>query len=155
VVGNGQSPDGFKRPESVLVVVHVAARRFLMLRRIVPAGFWQSVTGSLRWDESDPVTAAWRELREETGLDHAGTLHDWGETRTFRIDPRWRGNFPPGTLHNREHLYSLELQAERDIRINPAEHDRWCWCDAGDALERAASWTNRAGIRRVLGERAP
>ncbi|MCG6872249.1 MAG: dihydroneopterin triphosphate diphosphatase [Gammaproteobacteria bacterium] len=140
----------FKRPESVLVVVHVEAKRFLLLRRIVPAGFWQSVTGSLRWDEQDPEVAAWRELREETGLDGVGVLRDWQQTREFAIDPRWRGKFPPGTTHNIEHCFSLELPAEREIFINPREHDRWRWVGADAALGQVASWTNREGIRSVI-----
>ena len=36
----------FKRPESVLVVVHAAAGRVLMLERTSPPRFWQSVTGA-------------------------------------------------------------------------------------------------------------
>ena len=69
----------FKRPESVLVVVHTGDGRFLMLRRRAPAGFWQSVTGSLRWDEHDPAVAARRELREETGLEAGPELRDWAQ----------------------------------------------------------------------------
>ena len=57
----------YKRPESVLVVVYTATGKVLLLR-VQPPYFWQSVTGSLRWGEREPRAAAARELREETGL---------------------------------------------------------------------------------------
>ena len=42
----------FKRPESVLVVIYTRSRECLLLERTQPSGFWQSVTGSLRWGET-------------------------------------------------------------------------------------------------------
>ena len=63
-------PEGraaYKRPESVLVVVLTWPGEFLLLRRSEPAGFWQSVTGSLEAGEGARLAAV-RELREETGL---------------------------------------------------------------------------------------
>ncbi len=56
----------WKRPESVLVVVHTADQ-VLLLERVRPAGFWQSVTGSLEAGET-ASQAAIRELGEETGF---------------------------------------------------------------------------------------
>ncbi|MDE2090244.1 MAG: NUDIX domain-containing protein, partial [Gammaproteobacteria bacterium] len=47
----------YKRPVSVLVVVHTRAGEVLLLERRVPPGYWQSVTGSLRWNEA-PAAAA-------------------------------------------------------------------------------------------------
>ena len=40
----------YKRPESVLVVVHTPAGQTLLLKRARPV-FWQSVTGSLEWPD--------------------------------------------------------------------------------------------------------
>ena len=61
-------PPAFKRPQSVLVV-HLHPGRGVpdAAPRAAPAGFWQSVTGSLRPGES-PRSAALREVWEETGL---------------------------------------------------------------------------------------
>ncbi|MGW8310783.1 MAG: NUDIX domain-containing protein, partial [Thiogranum sp.] len=44
----------YKRPESVLVVIYTASGEVLMLERQQPAGYWQSVTGSLEWGEDAP-----------------------------------------------------------------------------------------------------
>jgi dATP pyrophosphohydrolase len=49
----------FKRPESVLVVVHTDDGQVLQLLRREPTGFWQSVTGSLQEGET-PLKAARR-----------------------------------------------------------------------------------------------
>ena len=57
----------FKRPESALVVVHTPRLQCLLLERVTPRGFWQSVTGTLRWGE-ELTAAAVREMREETGV---------------------------------------------------------------------------------------
>jgi dATP pyrophosphohydrolase len=57
----------YKRPESVLVVIHTPTLEILLLERADHPGWWQSVTGSLEQDET-PTQAARREVEEETGL---------------------------------------------------------------------------------------
>ena len=57
-----EARERYRRPESVLVIVHTASLECLLLERVSPEGFWQSVTGTLRWDETPPMAAA-RELR--------------------------------------------------------------------------------------------
>ncbi|HEY5567780.1 MAG TPA: NUDIX domain-containing protein, partial [Gammaproteobacteria bacterium] len=50
----------------MLVVIYTRALDCLLLERVVPADFWQSVTGTLDWGET-PAAAAAREVLEETG----------------------------------------------------------------------------------------
>ena len=132
----------------MLVVVHTADR-VLLLRRVDPPDFWQSVTGSLRWDERDPIQAARRELLEETGLDDAGQLRDMQLTHRFPILPAWRSRYAPEVKENTEHVFSLALPAETDINVNPAEHAEWGWFDFSAAAARATSWTNREVILKL------
>ncbi len=144
------SPSGlrYKRPESVLVVVHTRAGEVLMLRRTQPAGFWQSVTGSLEWGES-PRHAAERELREETGLLAAGRLVDCRRQVRFPIVRAWRRRYAPDVRFNLEHQFRLELPGRRLIRLDPREHREYRWLPKERAARLASSWTNRDAILRL------
>ncbi len=144
----------FKRPESVLVVVHTAAGLVLMLERVSPPRFWQSVTGSLEPGERFEA-AARRELAEETGLAEAAGLVDLGLTQRFPIAPAWRHRFAPGVGENLERAFALEVPSPFDPVLNPAEHRRHSWLTAHEALARASSWTNRNAIRRVFPDLDP
>ncbi len=135
----------FKRPESVLVVVHTADGEVLLLRRADREDFWQSVTGSLEPGET-PIEAARRELAEETGVDGSGIV-DCHRRRRFPIAPEWRHRYAPEVTHNLEHEFRLGVGVRCRPRLDAAEHDDYAWLDIPEAAERATSWTNRAAIR--------
>src|SRR4029077_1946504 len=90
-----------KLPHSVLVVVHTQALDVLILERAGRRDYWQSVTGSLDRLDEPLLTAASREVREETGIDAApGALEPLGAANTFEIYAQWRHRFAPGVTHN-------------------------------------------------------
>ena len=135
-----------KRPESVLVVVYTRTGKVLLLQRADAPDFWQSVTGSLRWDETQPRQAALRELGEETGLKSTEGLRDLQRTYRYPILPQWRHRYAPEVAENVEHAFALELPAEILITVNPTEHAGHGWFAFDEAAEKVASWTNREVI---------
>lgn len=139
----------YKRPESVLVVVYTLAGEVLVLLRRQPPDFWQSVTGSLRWEETEPLDAARRELREETGLGDDVAVIACGTINRFPILPLWRHRYAPDVTENVEHVFRVPLPERRPIALNPAEHGECEWLSRAAAAARVASWTNRDAILQL------
>jgi len=127
------------------------------MRRTTPADFWQSVTGSLEIDEL-PDTAALRELFEETGIravtgkseQGAVTLVDHQCSSLFEINGVWRERYHPDQTHNREHLFSVQLDSPVSIQLNVKEHSESVWLPAVEAIERATSPTNKRAIEDIV-----
>ncbi len=141
----------YKIPVSVLVVIHSADLRVLLLERADAPGYWQSVTGSQDAGESLWQTAI-REVDEETGLDaDQYALSDWNLINRFEIFERWRHRYAPGVTHNEEHVFGLLLPEPRRVTLSPREHLNQLWLPWREAAEKCFSWSNADAIRR-LGE---
>ncbi len=137
----------YKIPVSVLVVIHTADLRVLLLERADAPGYWQSVTGSQDTGETLMQTAR-REVREETGLDAGDQdLRDWGIRNRYEIFERWRHRYAPGVTHNTEHVFGLCLPDTVTVTLSPREHLAQVWLPWQEAAERCFSWSNAAAIR--------
>ncbi len=145
-VGGEGISSHYKRPESVLVVIFTADNEVLVLRRCQPPDFWQSVTGSLHWDEVDPLDAARRELLEETGLGKGLDVVSSGVVNHFLILPAWRQRYAPDVRENVEHVFRVCLPERATITLNPEEHRDYLWLPRVAAAARMTSWTNRDAV---------
>jgi dihydroneopterin triphosphate diphosphatase len=140
----------YKQPVSVLVLVYTPDLNVLLIERADFPDHWQSVTGSQEPGEALLATAQ-RELREETGIDARafGTLADWDMTNEYEIFPKWRHRYAPGTTHNTEHVFALDVPAPVPVTLNAREHLRFAWMPWRDAAARCFSWSNRAAIEAL------
>lgn len=137
----------FKVPVSVLVVIYTPDRQVLLLERADHPGWWQSVTGSQEAGETLRETAR-RELQEETGLTASG-LADWHYHTDYEIFACYQHRYAPGTTHNREHVFGLELAEPVSVRLAPGEHLAQRWLPWKEAAEACFSSSNAAAIRRL------
>jgi dihydroneopterin triphosphate diphosphatase len=139
-----------KIPVSVLVVIHTPALEVLLIERAARPGYWQSVTGSIDRPDEPLEETARREVFEETGIEASPERFvRWNLVRTFEIYPQWRHRFAPGTTHNDEHMFSLEVPLPVPVRLAPEEHIAWQWLPWREAVEKCFSWTNRDAIRML------
>ena len=144
------APVRYKQPVSVLVLVYTPDLDVLLIERADFPDHWQSVTGSCEPGEPLARTAV-RELFEETGIDAAryGGVVDWGMQNDFEIFSQWRHRYPPGTTHNTEHVFALQVPDRVPVRLEPREHRQSAWLPWREAAARVFSWTNRAAIEAL------
>jgi dATP pyrophosphohydrolase len=142
----------FKLPVSTLALVHTADLAVLLIERADAPGYWQSVTGSQEAGETLSETAT-RELYEETGITAAayGGLVDWKVSNVYEIFPRWRHRYAPGTTHNTEHVFALQVPAPIAVTLDPREHRAYLWLPCEEAAAKCFSWSNRDAIRMLPG----
>ena len=147
------NPESFKRPESVLVVVYTVDGEVLLLQRADATRAWQSVTGSMHWNEKQPIETARRELFEETGLVGDDRLKEAGIQNRYPIHPLWKPRYHPDTRENCEHLFFLELPGRSAVKINKKEHQDFCWTPFAEALGKVRFSTNRDAIELLVKKR--
>jgi dihydroneopterin triphosphate diphosphatase len=137
----------FKRPVSVLVVIHTPELEVLMIKRADHPDFWQSVTGSLEAEDADLFATAAREVCEETGICvPPSRFVDWGLSNVYEIYPGWRHRYAPGVTTNTEHLLSLCIASRTPVVLSPREHVDFKWLSYQAAAELCFSPSNAEAL---------
>tara|TARA_B100001057_G_scaffold26841_1_gene24590 strand:+ start:1920 stop:2390 length:471 start_codon:yes stop_codon:yes gene_type:complete len=140
----------YKIPVSSLIIVHTKDMEILLLHRSDKDGYWQSVTGSLEENES-PIEAAKRELYEETGIkDQEFPIHNWEFSQQYEIYEHWRYRYPPSVSSNTEHVFSVEVPKNINIKIAPREHREFKWVNIEDAIKKVFSSSNADALKKLF-----
>ena len=136
----------YKIPRSILVIIYTAKLDVLLIERADYVGYWQSVTGSMEKNETPRQTAT-REVLEETGIDATQyALNDWQQENIWEIYPIWVHRYAPGTTHNTEHVFGLQLPDRVSVTLNDREHLQYVWLAAEKAAPLCFSDSNREAI---------
>ncbi len=136
------------------MVRHPDLKRVLAFERADVGDSWQLPQGGLEPGE-EPITAAWRELVEETGLDEAHVVaraeypewvaYEWPDyvIRARSDEGRRRGQVQKWFLFDALH---------DDIAPNPdgREFVAWRWVDPKWLVSHVVEW-RRPAYERVLG----
>jgi dATP pyrophosphohydrolase len=138
----------YKIPRSVLVVIHTPALEVLLIERADQAGYWQSVTGSLDFEDEPLAVTARREVFEETGIVD-GELRDWEQDNVYEIYPIWRHRYAPGVTRNMEHVFGLQVPAPVPVQLRPREHVAHLWLPWREAAWRCFSPSNAEAILQL------
>jgi putative (di)nucleoside polyphosphate hydrolase len=134
----------------VIIAVHRDDGRLLAFERADVPGQWQLPQGGLEAGER-PVEAAWRELREETGLGP-------GDVELVGEHPEWVvSEWPERVVGDGARLGQVHRWFHfriRDDATEPTPDGRefraWRWADPAWLIEQAVPW-RRPGYERVLG----
>ena len=139
----------YKTPCSTLVVIHTARLEVLLIERADHSGYWQSVTGSQDAGETLAETAT-REVMEETGIDaRRFVLTNWQQKNVYEIYPIWLHRYAPGTTHNTEHVFGLQLPDRVTVKLHASEHLQHVWLAYDKAAPLCFSTSNRDAILQL------
>ncbi len=114
--------------------------RYLLIRRCSPylPGTWQMVSGGIEDGESAPQ-AAFREIREETGLEPK-EIYSADAVETFYMASKDQIVFVP---------VFVAIVEEEEVRLSPIEHDAFEWLTFEEASKRLV-WSEQKRVLKQL-----
>lgn len=76
-------------------------------------------------------------------------LCDWQLSNVFEIYPVWRQRYAPGTIHNTEHVFGLQVPRDIPITLAPREHVNFVWLPYREAADKCFSASNAEAILQL------
>lgn len=135
------APADFRRNVGILLL-NAEGRLFLGNRRGLTDA-WQAPQGGIDRGE-DPLTAAWREMREEIGTDKAEIIRPARAWYRYEFPATMKRKGLTGRYRGQSQLWVAFRFAgeDRDIRLDlhEPEFDAWMWADAAEARARIVAF---------------
>jgi len=123
-------------------------REYLLLHRVLPRlSFWQPVTGGVESGETIEQ-AARRELTEETGFP-TDDLRPTGFTYSFPPDEFFQDIYDTEPDEIAVHVFVARVKPGAEPRLDPVEHDDYCWCNHDEAMELLHWWDDKEALKRA------
>jgi len=111
---------------------------YLFVKRIPERdGFWQPITGGVEHGETK-IEALKREIREETGIKNLVRIIE--DVYCFELST---------PLHEKEHVYGVEILPTEKIVLDKREHSEFRWCSFQEALGLLKWEGNKEALRRL------
>jgi lipoyl(octanoyl) transferase len=128
------------------VVVHDGERVLLLKRTEDQGGFWQPVTGTIEATE-DAITAARREVEEETGYS-SEAIESLQLEQSFLIDPAFLKD-KTRPLFAEETAFAVVADSNQPVRLDAEEHDEARWFTFEEAYEKIRWTDDREAIEQL------
>ena len=146
-------PDGMYRPGVGILLLNAATQAFVGQRIDTGEPAWQLPQGGIDRGE-DPETAAFRELREETGITRAEVLAGTSGWLQYDLPGALAGSVWKGRYRGqRQKWFAMRhMGPESEIDIGPGgEFSAWRWVDPWDLPDLVVPF-KRQLYETLLGE---
>jgi putative (di)nucleoside polyphosphate hydrolase len=152
-IGTG---DAAYRPAVGIMLLNDAGDVFVG-QRIDTPGAWQMPQGGID-DGEEPLAAAWRELKEETGIDAAEVLAETAGWHRYELPVELHGKVWGGRYRGqRQKWFAMRFtgrDADVDLATDHPEFDAWKWAPAEQLPELIVPFKRQLYID-VLDELGP
>lgn len=124
---------------------------YLLLRRIsTKGGFWQAVSGGYEESDVNKLEAAYREMKEEAGIDRSQIIRVIEEVHQYTYDKHYLTGEPITPIT--EYVYGFEVGLDMEVRMDRniyTEHDEYRWVSFEEALSLLKWEANKEAFRKL------